>query len=224
MPEALVVAKDASRRFGQEGAYTEAVRGANCAVLPEQRIALMGPSGSGKSTLLHLLGGLDLPTAGSVAWPGLGAREGLRPGHVVDVFQGPSLLPALSVVENVRLPLLLQGMTEHEARLAAGEALERFGAAHLGDKLPEEISGGQAQRVGIARALAGEPSLVLADEPTGQLDSTGAEEILRTFLDVIVDLGAAVIVATHDARVAAQFAITWQMNDGRLETGVPCST
>jgi ABC-type lipoprotein export system ATPase subunit len=196
------------------------VRRATCAVYTENRIALMGPSGSGKSTLLHLLGGLDSPTTGNVRWPGLGPRECLRPGKIVDVFQGPSLLPALSVVENVRLPLLLQGLSEREARVSAEAVLDRFGVGHLRDKLPEEISGGQAQRVAIARALAGRPTLVLADE----LDSTSANEILTTFLDIIAELGAATIVATHDSRVAGRFSIAWHMNDGCLETGVACST
>jgi ABC-type lipoprotein export system ATPase subunit len=224
MAEPLVVAQEVSRSFGSGSTAVEAVRRTTCAIYSENRIALMGPSGSGKSTLLHLLGGLDSPTTGNVRWPGLGPRERLRPGRIVDVFQGPSLLPALSVVENVRLPLLLQGVSEQEARVSAEAVLDRFGVAHLRDKLPEEISGGQAQRVAIARALACKPSLVLADEPTGQLDSTSANEVLTTFLDIIAELGAATIVATHDSRVAGRFSIAWHMNDGCLETGVVCST
>jgi ABC-type lipoprotein export system ATPase subunit len=210
--------------YGSGSTAIEAVRRATCAVYTADRIALMGPSGSGKSTLLHLLGGLDSPTTGNVRWPGLGPRERLRPGKIVDVFQGPSLLPALSVVENVRLPLLLQGLSEREARGSAEAVLDRFGVAHLRDKLPEEISGGQAQRVAIARALACRPSLVLADEPTGQLDSTSANEVLTTFLDITAELRAAAIVATHDSRVAERFGIAWHMNNGCLETGVACST
>jgi ABC-type lipoprotein export system ATPase subunit len=224
MAEPLVVAQEASRTYGSGSTAVEAVTRATCAVHANDRIALMGPSGSGKSTLLHLLGGLDSPTTGSVRWPGLGPRECLRPGKIVDVFQGPSLLPALSVVENVRLPLLLEGVSEREARISAEAVLDRFGVAHLQDKLPEEISGGQAQRVAIARALACKPSLVLADEPTGQLDSKSANEVLTTFLDIIAELGAATVVATHDTRVARRFGIAWHMNDGCLETGVACST
>ncbi len=224
MAEPLVVAQEASRTFGSGSTAVEAVTRATCAVYAEDLIALMGPSGSGKSTLLHLLGGLDSPTTGNVCWPDLGPRESLRPGKIVDVFQGPSLLPALSVVENVRLPLLLQGLSEREAHGSAEAALDRFGVAHLRDKLPEEISGGQAQRVAIARALACKPSLVLADEPTGQLDSASANEVLDTFLNIIAELGAAAVVATHDSRVVGRFRIAWHMNDGCLETGVACST
>src|SRR5262249_56868561 len=132
----------------------DALRSATCTIDPGERIALMGPSGSGKSTLLHLLGGLDKPSAGWVAWPALGSRQELRPGKITEVFQGPSLLMPLSVVENVRLPLVLKETDGREATARAESALDLFGVAHLRDKLPEEISGGQAQRVAIARALA----------------------------------------------------------------------
>jgi len=142
MTEPLVVAMGVSRRFGSGSTATEAVREASCAVYPRDRIALIGPSGSGKSTLLHLLGGIDLPSAGTVSWPALGPREGLRPGKIVDVFQGPSLLPPLSLIENVHFPLLLQGMAVRDAAVLAAAALARFGVAHLRDKLPEEISAG----------------------------------------------------------------------------------
>jgi ABC-type lipoprotein export system ATPase subunit len=221
MTEPLVVATGVSRRFGLGSTATEAVRWASCVIQPSDRIALIGPSGSGKSTLIHLLGGLDCPTAGSLSWPGLGPREGLRPGKIADVFQGPSLLPPLSVVENIRLPLLLQGMSEREATVLAEAALARFGAAHLRNKLPEEISAGQAQRIAIARAVASRPALLLGDEPTGQLDSIGADEVITIVLDAIAELGAAAIVATHDPRVARRFSIVWEIDDGYLKTGVP---
>ena len=224
MTEPLVVAMGVSRRFGSGSAATEAVRGASCAVYPHDRIALIGPSGSGKSTLLHLLGGIDLQSAGTISWPALGPREGLRPGKIVDVFQGPSLLPPLSLIENVHFPLLLQGMAVRDAAVLAAAALARFGVAHLRDKLPEEISAGQAQRVAIARAVAARPALLLADEPTGQLDSISANEVLTALLDSLVGTGAAIIIATHDRRVAERLDILWEMNDGYLKTGVACST
>ena len=224
MGEPLVVAAEASRRFGSGDGATEAVHPASCAVQPGQRIALIGPSGSGKSTLLNLLGGLDIPTAGSICWPALGPREGLRPGKIAIVFQGPSLLPPLTVVENIRLPLLLQGLSEKEATALADAALARFGVAHLRGKLPEEISGGQTQRAAIARALAGRPALLLADEPTGQLDSSGADEVITIVLDAIAELGAAAIVATHDPLVARRFGIIWEMSNGYLRTNGACST
>jgi ABC-type lipoprotein export system ATPase subunit len=224
MTEPLVVAEGVCRRFGLGSTATEAVRRVSCAIQPGDRIALIGPSGSGKSTLLHLLGGLDCPTAGSLSWPGLGPREVLRPAKIADVFQGPSLLPPLSVVENVRLPLLLQGRSEREATMLAEAALARFGVAHLRNKLPEEISAGQAQRIAIARALASRPALLLGDEPTGQLDSISADEVITIVLNAVAELDAAAIVATHDPRVARRFSIVWEMDDGYLKTGVSCST
>lgn len=224
MVEPLVVAVGVSRRFGAGSAATQALQLASCEIYPGDRIALVGPSGSGKSTLLHVLGGLDRPTQGVVSWPALGPREGLRPGKIVDVFQGPSLLPPLSVVENVRLPLLLDGMAEKDATLLAGAALDRFGLAGLRDKLPEEISGGQAQRVAIARAIAGRPALLLADEPTGQLDSITAQEVLSTLLAALAEHGTAAVIATHDPLVAARLDRTWQMSNGQLKLGMACST
>src|SRR3954470_4626347 len=218
MDEPLVLAENAARSFGRGSTATLALRHATCAIYPGERIALTGPSGSGKSTLLHLLGGLDTPTSGTVAWPWLGSRQGLRPGRVVDVFQGPSLLPPLSVLDNVRLPLLLLGVAESEANEAALAALGMFDLEHLRHKLPEEISGGQAQRVAIARALVARPSLVLADEPTGQLDTATAFAVLDRLLAVVDDIGAAILLSTHDDRVAAQLATRWTMRDGILST------
>ncbi len=224
MSEPLVEAVDAYRRFGSGASATEAVRGASCAVYAGDLIALVGPSGSGKSTLINLLAGLDDLTEGHIRWPALGAREGLRPSKIAIVFQSPSLLAPLTVVENVCLPLVLKGLTEKDATRLAAEALERLYVGHLRDMLPEEISGGQAQRVAIARALAVRPALLLADEPSGQLDSGTAEEVITTVLAAAAEVGTAVLVATHDALVAQRFAIVWEMNDGHLTAGLPCST
>lgn len=218
MADPLVQMTEASRWFGTGTGAVEALRSATCAIEPGQQIALLGPSGSGKSTLLHLIGGLDTPTSGTVAWPALGARAGLRPGKVVDVFQGPSLLPPLTVLDNVRLPLVLQGAGDREATAGALAALETFGLPDLRDKLPEEISGGQSQRVALARALVVRPRLVLADEPTGQLDSATALAVLETFLAALRDIGAALLLSTHDQRVAARFPTRWVMRNGRLDT------
>lgn len=214
----LVVAVGIGRRFGDGTTATEALKSATCSIYPGDQIALVGPSGSGKSTLLHLLGGLDAPSAGAVDWPALGPRDGLRPGKIVDVFQGPSLLTPLSVIENTRLPLLLAGFDKGTADYHALDSLHRFGVDHLRDKLPEEISGGQAQRVAIARAVAIGPRLVLADEPTGQLDQATAGTVLDSLLRALTDIGAAIVVSTHDPLVAARFSTVWSMSSGRLTT------
>jgi ABC-type lipoprotein export system ATPase subunit len=179
-------------------------------------VALVGPSGSGKSTLLHLMAGLDDPTVGSVSWPAIGDRAALRPGPVAVVFQGPSLLPPLTVIENVALPLILDGTAEGPARAAAAAALERLELTELADKLPEEISGGQAQRVAAARALAGRPRLLLADEPTGQLDRASGAQVVTALLTAAHHTGAALVIATHDATVAERLAERWDMHSGRL--------
>src|SRR4051812_8321925 len=163
MSTPLVRCDGAARSYGSGSAATVALQPTTCTIETGARVALVGPSGSGKSTLLHLMAGLDEPTLGSVEWPAIGGRDDLRPGPVGTVFQGPSLLPPLTVAENVALPLLLAGRDERSAAQAAGDGLERLGLAGLGDKLPDEISGGQAQRVAVARALVSDPVLVVAD-------------------------------------------------------------
>ncbi|MEO6834394.1 MAG: ABC transporter ATP-binding protein, partial [Candidatus Tumulicola sp.] len=154
----LVTADHVSKVFCTSGEDVSAVRDASCTVPSAARIALLGPSGSGKSTLLQLLGGLDIPTGGTVTWPAFGPD--VRPRNVAFVFQNQTLIPALSVLENVELPLQLQGASDRGARERARAALERLGLRALSDKLPEELSGGQAQRVSFARALVGEPRLI----------------------------------------------------------------
>ena len=181
-----------------------------------QRIGLVGPSGSGKSTLLHLMAGLDDPSTGAVSWPAIGTREELRPARVAVIFQGPSLLPPLSVLENTALPLVIGGMTDTEAQRVARGALGTLGLEELADKLPEEISGGQAQRVAVARALAGQPSLILADEPTGQLDSVNAAAVVDVLLAASAHAGAALVISTHDLQVAARLPERWEIHNGRL--------
>ncbi|MEO7908335.1 MAG: ABC transporter ATP-binding protein [Roseiflexaceae bacterium] len=207
-----------ARRIYQRGAATVvALQDATCMIAPGDRIALVGRSGSGKSTLLHLLGGLDTPTSGTVAWPALGARDSLRPTKVAFVFQMPSLLPPLTVIENVELPLLLGGADPLTARTAAQQALEQMGLAALADQLPEELSGGQAQRVAVARALAYRPRLILADEPTGQLDRPTAQHLFDVLLAALAGTDTALVVATHDLAVADRMQHAWQMRQGILE-------
>jgi ABC-type lipoprotein export system ATPase subunit len=135
---------------------------------------------------------------------------------VAVIFQGPSLLPALTVLENVALALVLDGTRDAQARAAARDALDGLSLGELADKLPEEISGGQAQRVAVARALAGDPLLILADEPTGQLDRASGATVIDVLLEAAQHTGAALVVATHDPTVAGRFPTRWQMHSGEL--------
>jgi len=216
MSAAVARCRAVARTYGRGAAAAVALRPADCEIAPGARIALTGPSGSGKSTLLHLLAGLDEPTAGEIVWPAIGSRSDLRPGPVAVIFQGPALLAALSVLENVALPLLLGGTGAEAAEDEARRALGRLGLAELAGKLPEEISGGQSQRVAVARALAGRPRLILADEPTGQLDSAAAAAVIDVLLAAAEHSGAALLVSTHDRAVAERFPERWEIHSGSL--------
>lgn len=212
---ALVEARGVSRTFQVGGQQITALHPATLQVRAGDRIALLGASGSGKSTLLHLLGGLDTPSSGAISWPALGGADSLRPGQVAFVFQAQSLMPPLSAQENVALPLILAGQEYHAAMAEGLRWLERLELAPLAAQLPEELSGGQAQRVAVARALVTRPRLVLADEPTGQLDSVTAAHLLDVLLSAL-EPGAALVMATHDRTVASRLDSVWQMADGRL--------
>jgi len=219
----LIRCADLARAYGSGAGAVRALRGASCTLRPGMLVALTGPSGSGKSTLLHLLAGLDTPTGGTISWPGLNGNPAGRPGLLGMVFQGPSLLPPLDVTENIALPLLLDGCTRTEARERAAAALHEVGLDDLAERLPEELSGGQAQRVAVARALATRPAVILADEPTGQLDSAHATQIADLLLDAAARLGAALVLSTHDLTIAGRLPLSWQMTDGCLAEGsAPC--
>jgi putative ABC transport system ATP-binding protein len=214
----IVECEDVSRRYGSGLTAVDAVRDVSCRIWASARIALMGPSGSGKSTLLHLLAGLDSPTVGQVRWPSLRMDRLGRPAGIGVVFQGPSLLPILDVVENVALPLLIAGQTESTAMRRAAAALDLVDIGELAAKLPSELSGGQAQRVAVARVLASRPSVILADEPTGRLDHRIGDQVISVLLDMAASLDAALIVATHDTAVADRLTDRWLIRDGRLDT------
>lgn len=211
----LVVADGVSRVFGTGPAAVVAVHGTSCVVAEGARTAVIGSSGSGKSTLLHLLAGLEDPTVGSISWPGLAADAG-RAFQIGVVFQSPSLVPALDVAENTALPLVLAGAEDAESQ--ALEALRALGIHNLANKLPEELSGGQAQRVAVARVLAQQPRLILADEPTGQLDRVTGQHLIDVLLTTAGQLGAALVVSTHDEAVADRLDSHWFMHQGRLST------
>jgi putative ABC transport system ATP-binding protein len=198
-----------TREHRQGDTVVHALRGVDLAVCPGELVAVMGPSGSGKSTLLHLAGGLDTPTSGSIFVEGRDLA-GLKPADVAAVrrrsagyvFQDLNLIPALTALENVSLPRELDGVGGRRARTEAQAALDELGVGHLAERFPDDMSGGQQQRVAIARALVGPRRLLLADEPTGTLDSTTGEEILRV-LRGRCEAGAAGVLVTHDARHAA---------------------
>lgn len=215
---ALAVARGVSRTYRVGAETIVAVAEATCTIGPGARVAIVGASGSGKSTLLQMLGGIETPSGGAIAWPALGPRASLRPRHVAFVFQNQNLLAPLTAAENVELPLVLQGAPQAQAHAIAVDTLERFGLGELRDKLPEELSGGQAQRVAFARAIAVRPALILADEPTGQLDTATADRLLTTALALLDAAGIALVVATHDERVAARMAERWRMDHGTLRT------
>jgi len=216
MPDVLVECREVTRRFGREGSDVLALQPASFAILSGDRIALLGRSGSGKSTLLHLIAGLDAPTGGALTLPALGRNSALRPTYIGIVFQAPSLIPTLSVVENVEVPLLIAGHIS-SPRARAMAALEALDLAIIADKIPDELSGGQAHRVALARAIALKPRLVLADEPTGQLDQLIARQTLDALLESLKGQETAVVIATHDPLVAEHMKTTWLMDHGQLQ-------
>lgn len=217
MPEILASMHNAGRTYIRGKSSVLALVSASGTIQTGNCIALVGQSGSGKSTLLHLLAGIDTPTSGDITWPALGPRETLRPGKVGVVFQSQSLLAPFTVVENVEVPLLLAQVNPQEARKAALNALERVRLTALVDKLPEELSGGQAQRVAVARALASRPRLILADEPTGQLDHPTAQYLFDVLLASLEGTDTALVVATHDMTIAERMHTIWHMQHGHLE-------
>jgi putative ABC transport system ATP-binding protein/lipoprotein-releasing system ATP-binding protein len=223
MSDVLVRATGLSRQFGNAHGAVVAVASATFEIGQGDRIALVGPSGSGKTSLLHLIAALDQPSGGVIEWPALGRAADLRPGPVAVAFQGPSLLSPLTVAENVALPVLLAGGAPGAAAAAALVMLERLGLSDVASKLPEEISGGQAQRAGVARALMGEPRLILADEPTGQLNRVAAMQLIDVLLRQAEATGAALVVATHDAAVVERLPLRWTMTERILQTGTSCT-
>ncbi len=206
---ALLQAENLTKVYGTGPAAVTALDHVNLSIAPNEFVAIMGPSGCGKSTLLHLLGGLDAPTAGRVLLDGTDlsalndtALTLLRRQRIGFVFQFFNLIPVLSVRENVMLPLVLDGK-QQQATAKAQEWLERIGLRDQADRRPTELSGGQQQRVALARALVTEPSLILADEPTGNLDSRAADEMLHLLRRAVDEWNRTVVMVTHDARMAA---------------------
>jgi putative ABC transport system ATP-binding protein len=205
---------------------TEALRGVDVDVCAREIVAVTGPSGSGKSTLLHVLAGVLAPDTGTVDYGGVRVtdldeegRSRLRLAKFGFVFQYGQLLPDLSAVDNVTIPLLLTGIRRREALRRAGEWLDRVGVGDCAARLPAEMSGGQAQRVAVARALATGPAVLFADEPTGSLDSLAAETVMLALTGAARESGATVVLITHDPRTAAYADRELTVRDGRVTFG-----
>jgi putative ABC transport system ATP-binding protein len=216
----VLEARNLAKTYDTGGAQVLALRGVDLAIERGEFVAIMGPSGCGKSTLLNLLAGLDRPTAGEVRLDGeridrLSETElaRVRRRKIGFVFQFFNLVPTLSAVENVELPLLLVGRRRKDARRSAGELLTELGIGDKRGAAPIQLSGGQQQRVALARALANTPDIVLGDEPTGNLDSASAREVLA-LLRAARDRGQTLLIVTHDARVAAAADRVVALRDG----------
>lgn len=222
-PNDVIRTANLSRTFIHEGVEVPAFRDVSLTITRNQLVAIMGPSGSGKSTLLHILGGIEPPTTGEI-WidgqnlAGLSDLELtlLRRRRIGFVFQSFNLVPTLSVMENVTLPLILDGISAREAEPRAQECLNRVGMSHRLRHLPSQLSGGEQQRVAIARALVIQPSLILADEPTGNLDSARGRDITQLLADVAHQGQQTVVVVTHDMRVAAKSDRLMVLLDGQI--------
>lgn len=210
---------------GDADAAVAAVRGVDLDVSAGEFVAITGASGSGKSTLLHMLGGITRPSSGRVLLEGvdlagLGDDDlaAIRRRRIGFVFQRYNLLPELSLVENVALPLALDGMAPARGEAAARAVLEEVGMAHRAAHRPDELSGGEQQRGAIARALVTSPAVVLADEPTGALDSENSARVVQLLRRLVEERGQTVVLVTHDPSVAAAAGRVVRMRDGRIET------
>lgn len=214
------------RTFTRGGQEVRALRGVDLSVEAGTMVALHGRSGSGKTTLLNIVGGLDEPTAGRVQVCGTDLvaatereRVALRRDRIAFVFQAFGLLPVLSAAENVEVPLRLHHLPTDERRAKVAHLLSLVGLGHRADHRPAELSGGEQQRVAIARALANEPDLLIADEPTGQLDSGTGRRIMDLLRSLVDEAGLAIVVATHDASLLADADDVWELRDGQLGEG-----
>jgi len=219
----IISAQNLTKIFGSGATAVTALDHVNLSVNPGEFVAIMGPSGCGKSTLLHLIGGLDRPSDGKVVIDGTSIAEmnddritELRRRKIGFVFQFFNLIPVLNAIENAALPITLGGVKPAEAQKKAAEWLTRFGLSSRLASRPDQLSGGEQQRVAIARALAAEPALILADEPTGNLDTRSGDEIAGLMRDVAKKYGRTVVMVTHDPRIAAYADRIVFLKDGKI--------
>ena len=220
----ILTADSVVREYSQGGTSIPVLSGVNLSVGHGEKVAIVGASGSGKTTLLNLLGGLDDPDKGTIAvndksWTNLGASERAiwRNQHIGFVYQFHHLLNEFSALENVGLPLLIGDCSVNKSRQQATSLLERVGLGHRLNHTPAELSGGERQRVAVARALVNEPSVVLMDEPTGNLDPITAKTMLELLIDLNQSLGIAFVLVTHDDNIAQQMDRTVILEMGQLE-------
>lgn len=224
MNSAVVELKDVRRSFEQGGERIDVLRGVNLQVQPGEIVALLGPSGSGKSTMLQAVGLLEGGFSGSIAISGVEAsalptdgRTKLRRDFMGFVYQFHHLLPDFTAQENVVMPQMVAGTGREDADIRAKELLKALGLGHRLTHRPSQLSGGEQQRVAVARALANRPALVLADEPTGNLDEVTADKVLGQFLELVRGEGSAALVATHNERLANQMDRVVRLHEGVLE-------
>ena len=220
-PSLVVEVRGLTKLFGEDQHAVRALDGVDLLINRGEFVAIMGPSGSGKSTLLHLLGALDRPTSGEIIITGYNLAEVedldlFRNLTVGFVFQLHNLLPTMTAVENVEIPLYERWADEDVRRQRAEEMLEMVGAGPLADRFPNQLSGGQRQRVAIARALVNEPAILLADEPTGNLDSQAAGDIMALFQELNRRLGTTIVLVTHDPLMALHARRIVTLRDGRI--------
>ena len=222
-PDCVLEALDVSKRYQRGDQSVRALRGVTLRVMAGERLAVVGPSGCGKSTLLHLCGAMDRPSDGTVRFNGQGLGSlgddeltRLRRQHVGFVFQSFNLLPTLTVAQNIGLPLLLGGHAERTVTSAVGVMAERVGLSSRLDHLPQQLSGGEAQRAAIARAVIHEPVVLIADEPTGNLDSENGVRVLELLIALNRDSKTSIVLATHDEYVATRMGRVVHMRDGQI--------
>jgi len=224
MNEAVIRLTGLTRSFEQGGEHIDVLRGVDLTVMPGEIVALLGPSGTGKSTMLQAVGLLEGGFGGRIEIAGIdatslpsGDRTALRRNHLGFVYQFHHLLPDFSAEENVLLPQLVAGKLRAQATVRASELLGALGLEHHLTHRPSHLSGGEQQRVAVARALANRPQLVLADEPTGNLDEVTADKVLAQFLELVRGQGSAALVATHNERLAAKMDRVVRLHEGVLE-------